>query len=256
MKKFINKFIQVSDEPDEQPVEIQQNAQQLASVAPAQVPNQTSNKLSQTVSQQPMTQQPVVNANPFIQNTATVQPASPTPNMETVKSLYQDLIDADGLPREYLDFKNNADALINMGMSDKQRFEAALRILQVRDKTIDKNRLINGVVSYIKKLQEIKDNALNECETKRAQINSYGESQIASNQMTIDNKRELISKLQSEIASYDEEINHLLLQNNDVTVKKQEQLTELDQTLATFQASVQYVETALNSDKELINSLF
>ena len=233
---FFDKFIKITedDSPEvQQAVPISNNNQNVSHV-----------QTSQTISINPASS-PIVTPPPTTPQTE--------PDMELVKSFYQDLIDEKTVSGNYLELKKNAEALSTMGFSEQQRFQAALKIMQTAHPNVTKEDMVSSVDSYIKKIDEISSLGESQCEEKMKVIGTSRQNEMNQCDALIRQKEEKITHLENEINTLKSDI---LVQKAEIERLTQQQATDvanLCQERLVFRASIEYVKSSLTKDKNIIN---
>jgi uncharacterized coiled-coil protein SlyX len=219
--------------------------QQPVQTTPVQQPVQTAPV------QQPM-QQPVQTA-PIYQSTqptgvgipnsalgvATPNVASPDPVI--VEELWKVIIKENRPGPDYLELKNNVEALEDMPMTADQKILGAFKILQKQYPNFKKDDITAAVVYYIEVINRERETGLAELKQLRAYTVDAVSDTIANKQQELSDLRQKMTDLQNEIVE---------LNTNMLKAK-----ADVEEKEAVFTASVEAVLSVLNSDSSKIETI-
>lgn len=201
----------------------------------------------QSVQQQPVqtvpVQQPTQPTGMGIPNNtfgaATPNVTSPDPTI--VEELWKAIIKENRTGPDYLELKNNVEALEDMPMTADQKILGAFKILQKQYPNFKKDDITNAVSYYIEVINRERETGLSELKQLRLSTVDTVSDTITEKQQELSDLRQKMADLQNEIA----ELNaNMLKAKADVEEKE-----------AVFIASVEAVLSVLNSDSSKIQTI-
>ena len=204
---FIDYFIK----PEDKPVDSTQNTQ------PAAQPKQI--QLQQVSMPAP---------------TVTLDVQTSDHSEDVVKTLWNTLIERNLPGPDFLELKQNASALANLGLSIEKQYEGAFNVLKTQYPDFDKQTIINSIDKYISFVNEEQENGKQQCAKKRADAIGTKQTRVA--QLT-ENSQDILTKIDALKAE---------IENSTAELNRQEQL---------FNNSIAVVLGSLNADKQKISSL-
>ena len=202
------------------PVEVQNNN---PVAAPEMLKPQTSPAPSMTGIQSP-TSSSTISADPEIVNT-----------------IWEKIIEKNRPGPDYLELKNNVEALEDLPISPEQKILSAFKVLKKNYPNFKKEDITTAIDFYIKVVDEEKNQGLSELETLR--------------QNTVDNVDTEIKQMQDQAAElkrkYDELQERIATKNLEMNKAK----ADVEMKYAVFTGSVEAVMNVLESDKQKINTI-
>lgn len=225
-----------------------QSVQQPVQTAPVQQPVQQPVQTAPIY--QPM-QQPV-------QTTPIYQPTQPagvgipnstlgvaTPNVASdptiVEELWKAIIKENRPGPDYLELKNNVEALEDMPMTADQKILGAFKILQKQYPNFKKDDITDAVGYYIEVINRERETGLAELNQLRVSTVDTVNDTIAEKQQELSDLRQKMTDLQNEIVE---------LNTNMLKAK-----ADVEEKEAVFAASVEAVLSVLNSDISKIQTI-
>ena len=192
--------------------------------------------------QQPVQTTPVPTGMGIPNNTfgaATPNVTSPDPTI--VEELWKSIIKENRPGPDYLELKNNVEALEDMPMTADQKILGAFKILQKQYPNFKKDDITNAVSYYIEVINRERETGLSELKQLRLSTVDTVSDTITEKQQELSDLRQKMADLQNEIA----ELNaNMLKAKADVEEKE-----------AVFVASVEAVLSVLNSDSSKIQTI-
>ena len=192
--------------------------------------------------QQPVQTTPVPTGMGVPNNTfgaATPNVTSPDPTI--VEELWKSIIKENRPGPDYLELKNNVEALEDMPMTADQKILGAFKILQKQYPNFKKDDITNAVSYYIEVINRERETGLSELKQLRLSTVDTVSDTITEKQQELSDLRQKMADLQNEIA----ELNaNMLKAKADVEEKE-----------AVFIASVEAVLSVLNSDSSKIQTI-
>lgn len=192
--------------------------------------------------QQPVQTTPVPTGIGIPNNTfgaATPNVTSPDPTI--VEELWKSIIKENRPGPDYLELKNNVEALEDMPMTADQKILGAFKILQKQYPNFKKDDITNAVSYYIEVINRERETGLSELKQLRLSTVDTVNDTITEKQQELSDLRQKMADLQNEIA----ELNaNMLKAKADVEEKE-----------AVFIASVEAVLSVLNSDSSKIQTI-
>ena len=192
--------------------------------------------------QQPVQTTPVPTGIGIPNNTfgaATPNVTSPDPTI--VEELWKSIIKENRPGPDYLELKNNVEALEDMPMTADQKILGAFKILQKQYPNFKKDDITNAVSYYIEVINRERETGLSELKQLRLSTVDTVSDTITEKQQELSDLRQKMADLQNEIA----ELNaNMLKAKADVEEKE-----------AVFIASVEAVLSVLNSDNSKIQTI-
>lgn len=192
--------------------------------------------------QQPVQTTPVPTGMGIPNNTfgaATPNVTSPDPTI--VEELWKSIIKENRPGPDYLELKNNVEALEDMPMTADQKILGAFKILQKQYPNFKKDDITNAVSYYIEVINRERETGLSELKQLRLSTVDTVSDTITEKQQELSDLRQKMADLQNEIA----ELNaNMLKAKADVEEKE-----------AVFVASVEAVLSVLNSDNSKIQTI-
>ena len=170
---------------------------------------------------------------------ATPNVTSPDPTI--VEELWKAIIKENRPGPDYLELKNNVEALEDMPMTADQKILGAFKILQKQYPNFKKDDITNAVSYYIEVINRERETGLSELKQLRLSTVDTVSDTITEKQQELSDLRQKMADLQNEIA----ELNaNMLKAKADVEEKE-----------AVFVASVEAVLSVLNSDNSKIQTI-
>lgn len=170
---------------------------------------------------------------------ATPNVTSPDPTI--VEELWKAIIKENRTGPDYLELKNNVEALEDMPMTADQKILGAFKILQKQYPNFKKDDITNAVSYYIEVINRERETGLSELKQLRLSTVDTVSDTITEKQQELSDLRQKMADLQNEIA----ELNaNMLKAKADVEEKE-----------AVFIASVEAVLSVLNSDNSKIQTI-
>lgn len=170
---------------------------------------------------------------------ATPNVTSPDPTI--VEELWKAIIKENRPGPDYLELKNNVEALEDMPMTADQKILGAFKILQKQYPNFKKDDITNAVSYYIEVINRERETGLSELKQLRLSTVDTVSDTITEKQQELSDLRQKMAELQNEIA----ELNaNMLKAKADVEEKE-----------AVFVASVEAVLSVLNSDSSKIQTI-
>ena len=170
---------------------------------------------------------------------ATPNVTSPDPTI--VDELWKAIIKENRTGPDYLELKNNVEALEDMPMTADQKILGAFKILQKQYPNFKKDDITNAVSYYIEVINRERETGLSELKQLRLSTVDTVSDTITEKQQELSDLRQKMAELQNEIA----ELNaNMLKAKADVEEKE-----------AVFVASVEAVLSVLNSDNSKIQTI-
>ena len=170
---------------------------------------------------------------------ATPNVTSPDPTI--VEELWKAIIKENRPGPDYLELKNNVEALEDMPMTADQKILGAFKILQKQYPNFKKDDITNAVSYYIEVINRERETGLSELKQLRLSTVDTVSDTITEKQQELSDLRQKMAELQNEIA----ELNaNMLKAKADVEEKE-----------AVFIASVEAVLSVLNSDSSKIQTI-
>lgn len=167
---------------------------------------------------------------------------------DVVKTLWNTLIERNLPGPDFLELKQNASALANLGLSIEKQYEGAFNVLKTQYPDFDKQTIINSIDKYISFVNEEQENGKQQCAKKRADAIGTKQTRVA--QLT-ENSQDILKKIDALKAEYENVLKSIdtlntEIENSTVELNRQEQL---------FNNSIAVVLGSLNADKQKISSL-
>lgn len=197
-----------------------------------------------------------------VQNTAPVTPETPKPQTATapsvsgiqsptasaisadpeiVNTIWTKIIEKNRPGPDYLELKNNVEALEDLPISPEQKILSAFKVLQKNYPNFKKEDITSAIDFYIKVVEEEKAQGLSELETLK--------------QNTVDNVDEEIKRMQDQAADlkkkYDELQEKIATKNIEMNKAK----ADVEMKYTVFNGSVEAVMGVLELDKQKINTI-
>lgn len=234
--------------PDENSAStVQSSSNQKIVQQPVQV-QQTVNMQPQTVAGvQPSVDTFTQNTQPVTNNNSAIT-VTDAPNDDIVKTLWNHLISSNLPGPDFLELKQNASALANLGLSVEKQYEGAFNVLKAQYPNFSKQVILDSIDTYIGLINNELAEGKKQCEDKR--------------QKTIGDKQTRVEQLNETANNILQQIEDLKKQHSDVLAS----ITNLQNEIASatqelniqeqqFNNSINVVLNSLNSDKSKIASL-
>lgn len=158
-----------------------------------------------------------------------------------VEELWKAIINENRPGPDYLELKNNVEALEDMPMTADQKILGAFKILKKQYPNFKKDDITSAVGYYINVVNRERETGLAELRQLRTStVDTVGDT-IAEKQQELSDLRQKVTDLQNEIAE---------LNSNMLKAK-----AEVDEKEAVFTASVEAVLSVLNSDSSKIQTI-
>lgn len=205
------------------------------------------NNITKQVEQTPVATQEVVkqqtvvspNMNMIQQN---VQPSnSISADPEIINTIWNKIIEKNRPGPDYLELKNNVEALEDLPISPEQKILSAFKVLQKNYPNFKKEDITTAIDFYIKVVNEEKEIGLAELENIRMNTVDNAEIEIKEMQDAAIELKRKYDELQEKITTKNIEMNKA---KADVEMK-----------YGIFTGSIDAVMNILNSDKQKINTI-
>lgn len=158
-----------------------------------------------------------------------------------VEKLWKAIINENRPGPDYLELKNNVEALEDMPMTADQKILGAFKILQKQYPSFKKEDIDTAVKYYIDVVNREKEKGLSELKQIRTDTVDTVANSIAEKQQELSDLRQKMTELQNEIAE---------LNSNMLKAK-----SEVDEKEEIFKVSVEAVLSVLNSDISKIQTI-
>lgn len=158
-----------------------------------------------------------------------------------VEKLWKAIINENRPGPDYLELKNNVEALEDMPMTADQKILGAFKILQKQYPGFKKEDIDTAVKYYIDVVNREKEKGLSELKQIRTDTVDTVANSIAEKQQELSDLRQKMNELQNEIAE---------LNSNMLKAK-----SEVDEKEEIFKVSVEAVLSVLNSDISKIQTI-
>lgn len=158
-----------------------------------------------------------------------------------VEKLWKAIINENRPGPDYLELKNNVEALEDMPMTADQKILGAFKILQKQYPGFKKEDIDTAVKYYIDVVNREKEKGLSELKQIRTDTVDTVANSIAEKQQELSDLRQKMNELQNEIAE---------LNSNMLKAK-----AEVDEKEEIFKVSVEAVLSVLNSDISKIQTI-
>lgn len=158
-----------------------------------------------------------------------------------VEKLWKAIINENRPGPDYLELKNNVEALEDMPMTADQKILGAFKILQKQYPGFKKEDIDTAVKYYIDVVNREKEKGLSELKQIRIDTVDTVANSIAEKQQELSDLRQKMTELQNEIAE---------LNSNMLKAK-----AEVDEKEEIFKVSVEAVLSVLNSDISKIQTI-
>lgn len=177
--------------------------------------------------------------------------SSPQPNVSSrasisadetiVNKIWDKIIAANRPGPDYLELKNNVDALDDLPISNEQKLISAFKVLKKSYPNFQKDDITKAIDFYMKIVNDEKENGLRELDGLMAENVSGVENEIASSQAKLEELKQQYDNLQSTIA--------------EKTLELAKSKSDLDMKHNTFICSIDAVMNVLSNDKNNIMSI-
>lgn len=158
-----------------------------------------------------------------------------------VSMIWDKIIEANRPGPDYLELKNNVEALEDLPISNEQKLMSAFKVLKKGYPNFQKDDITKAIDFYINVVNDEKDAGLKQLETLRANNVDGAELEIKTMQAKAEELKRQYDELQANIGAKTLE---LAQAKNDIEMKYN-----------SFMGSVDAVMSVLNSDKENIMSI-
>lgn len=158
-----------------------------------------------------------------------------------VNMIWDKIIEANRPGPDYLELKNNVEALEDLPISNEQKLMSAFKVLKKGYPNFQKDDITKAIDFYINVVNDEKDAGLKQLETLRANNVDGAELEIKTMQAKAEELKRQYDELQANIGAKTLE---LAQAKNDIEMKYN-----------SFMGSVDAVMGVLNSDKENIMSI-
>lgn len=180
--------------------------------------------------------------NPIIvSQSAPVSVTSISSDEEIVNKIWQEILSKNLPGPDYLELKNNFNALNGMPLSDDQKLMSSFNILKANYKNFNKDVILRSIDTYIGIVNEEKSEGLKEVENMRS------EKVVA--------KEQHILELKSKADDLKREYESILKQIDEESTSVASEKLSIDNKERMFTASVDTVLNTLTSDKSKISAL-
>lgn len=186
--------------------------------------------------------------NSVAQPTADIQPVvmqssskSISADENIVNMIWDKIIEANRPGPDYLELKNNVEALEDLPISNEQKLVSAFKVLKKSYPNFQKDDITKAIDFYINVVNDEKSAGLKQLETLRANNVDGAEIEIKNMQAKAEELKRQYDELQSNIGAKTLE---LAQAKNDIEMKYK-----------AFMSSVDAVMGVLNSDKENVMSI-
>lgn len=197
---------------------------------------------SATPAQQPQPQMPPITPSPnvsSIQNNQSGNTISADPDI--VNTIWQKIIEKNRPGPDYLELKNNVEALEDLPITPEQKILSAFKVLQKNYPNFKKEDITVAIDFYLKVVEEEKNTGLSELEALRMN--------------TVDNVETEIKEMQGQAAElkrrYDELQEKIATKNIEMNKAK----ADVEMKYNVFTGSVEAVVGVLESDKQKIMTI-
>lgn len=197
---------------------------------------------SATPVQQPQPQMPPITPSPnvsSIQNNQSGNTISADPDI--VNTIWQKIIEKNRPGPDYLELKNNVEALEDLPITPEQKILSAFKVLQKNYPNFKKEDITVAIDFYLKVVEEEKNTGLSELEALRMN--------------TVDNVETEIKEMQGQAAElkrrYDELQEKIATKNIEMNKAK----ADVEMKYNVFTGSVEAVVGVLESDKQKIMTI-
>lgn len=177
--------------------------------------------------------------------------SSPQPNVSSrasisadetiVNKIWDKIIAANRPGPDYLELKNNVDALDDLPISNEQKLISAFKVLKKSYPNFQKDDITKAIDFYMKIVNDEKESGLRELDGLMAENVSGVENEIASSQAKLEELKQQYDNLQSTIA--------------EKTLELAKSKSDLDMKHNTFICSIDAVMNVLSNDKNNIMSI-
>lgn len=178
--------------------------------------------------------------NPPVQPAA-VQQGTISADAGIVDTIWKKIIEKNRPGPDYLELKNNVEALEDLPISPEQKILSAFKVLQKNYPNFKKEDITTAIDFYKKVVDEEKNTGLSELDSLTAE--------------RVDNVAAEISKMKEEAdelkKKYDSLQERILSRNVDMTTAK----ADLDMKRSVFLGSVEAVMNVLDSDRDKIEHI-
>lgn len=172
---------------------------------------------------------------------ATPSSSSITSDEKIIDTIWNKIIEENRPGPDYLELKNNVEALNDLPITDDQKITSAFKVLQKSYPNFKKDDIVKAIDFYINVVNNEKSIGLKELEQARVKSVDYVEAEIKQMQAQADDLKKQYDALQSSIAE----------KTVELTTAKSEIMSKNN----TFLASVDAVMGVLESDKQRITSI-
>lgn len=201
-------------------------------------------------SQRSYVSQPTQTVNNVMASTP-INISSPQPNVSSrasisadetiVNKIWDKIIAANRPGPDYLELKNNVDALDDLPISNEQKLISAFKVLKKSYPNFQKDDITKAIDFYMKIVNDEKESGLRELDSLIAENVSGVENEIASSQAKLEELKQQYDNLQSTIA--------------EKTLELAKSKSDLDMKHNTFICSIDAVMNVLSNDKNNIMSI-
>ena len=167
---------------------------------------------------------------------------------DVVKTLWNTLIERNLPGPDFLELKQNASALANLGLSIEKQYEGAFNVLKTQYPDFDKQTIINSIDKYISFVIEEQENGKQQCAKKREDAIGTKQTRVA--QLT-ENSQDILKKIDALKTEYDNVLKSIDTLNTEI----ENSTAELNRQEQLFNNSIEVVLGSLNADKQKISSL-
>lgn len=212
-----------------------------ANEAPQQVVNNVAAQTQQTATPQP---QATVVSQPQSQPIAPTFNSSSKPisaDDKIVNTIWDAIIAQNRPGPDYLELKNNVEALSKFALPDDQKLQAAYEVLKKGYPNLQKDDIIKAIDFYINVVNTEKADALKEIDALKAKNIDETEIEI----------KNLTAKADELKQKYDEVLSTI----NTKTIELAQAKNDIEMKYNSFNSSVEAVINVLQSDKENITNI-
>lgn len=175
---------------------------------------------------------------PTVEVQPTMRPSSITADDVIVNKIWDKIIEANRPGPDYLELKNNVEALEDLPISNEQKLMSAFKVLKKGYPNFQKDDIVKAIDFYLKVVNDEKNEGMKQLESiKKTSVDSV-ENEIKSMQLKAEELKQQYDELQTNIG---EKTLELTKAKNDIEVKYN-----------SFVGSVDAVIDVLNNDKNNI----
>lgn len=200
--------------------------------------------VSEVVSATPTQSAPQPQSTPVNQTSGTVYNPTSSPiaaDENIINALWQALINENRPGPDYLELKNNVEALGNLPISNEQKLQGAFNVLKHNYPNFSKDDVTKAIDYYINILNGEKERAYKELDEYKTKSIDGTEKEITS-----------LTEKAAELKKQYDEVN-ALIQNK--TIELAQSKSDIEMKTKTFNSSFDAVMSVLQSDKNNISNI-